>query len=146
MGSIQCNVEYEYQLSICCGTKENHRKPWSSWPVAGPSGCKLISSQQSGIKYASPNVSPYLCCCVFSFSFLFFPRKLLFTIIFSTSVSKSSHSHVTTDGQSICLDVEPLLVLLTRCLLLLTITVVFWWGALSDDWSGLSIVCQSVHQ
>jgi hypothetical protein len=36
-------------------------KPWSSWPVAGPSGCKLTSSQQSGIKYASPNTSPYLC-------------------------------------------------------------------------------------
>jgi hypothetical protein len=27
----------------------------------GPSGYKLTSSQQSGIKYANPNVSPYLC-------------------------------------------------------------------------------------
>jgi hypothetical protein len=35
-------------------------KPWSSWPVAGPSGCKLNSSQQSGIKHASPNISSHL--------------------------------------------------------------------------------------
>jgi hypothetical protein len=59
MWSMQCNVECGYQLSICSGTKENHRNPWSSWPVAGPSGCKLAWSQQSGIKYASPNISPY---------------------------------------------------------------------------------------
>jgi hypothetical protein len=44
MGSIQCNVEFGYQLSICSGTKENHEKPWSSWSVAGPSECKLTSS------------------------------------------------------------------------------------------------------
>jgi hypothetical protein len=31
-------------------------------------------------------------------------------------------------SQSVCLDVEPLLVLLTRCLLLLTIIVVSLWG------------------
>jgi hypothetical protein len=31
--------------------------------VARPSGSKLTSSQQSRIKYASPNNSPYLCCC-----------------------------------------------------------------------------------
>jgi hypothetical protein len=24
MGSMQCNVEFGYQLSICSGTKENH--------------------------------------------------------------------------------------------------------------------------
>jgi hypothetical protein len=29
------------------GIKENHGKPWLSWSVAGPSGCKLTSSQQS---------------------------------------------------------------------------------------------------
>jgi hypothetical protein len=58
MGSMQCNVKFGYQLSICSGTKENHGKPWSCWPVAGPSGCKLTSSQQSGIKSANPNISP----------------------------------------------------------------------------------------
>jgi hypothetical protein len=26
MRSMQCNVEFEYQLSICSGTKENQRK------------------------------------------------------------------------------------------------------------------------
>jgi hypothetical protein len=61
MRSMQCNMEFGYQLSICSGTKENHRKPWSSWPVTGPSRCKLTSSQQSDIKYASPNTSPYMC-------------------------------------------------------------------------------------
>jgi hypothetical protein len=36
MWSMQCNVEFGYQLSICSGIEENHGKPWSSWPVAGP--------------------------------------------------------------------------------------------------------------
>jgi hypothetical protein len=26
MGSMQCNVEFVYQLNICSGTKENHGK------------------------------------------------------------------------------------------------------------------------
>jgi hypothetical protein len=80
MGSMQCNVEFRYQLSIYSGTKENHEKPWSSWPVAGPSGCILTSSQQSGIKSASPNISSYLRCCVLLFWF-FFNQLFFFTII-----------------------------------------------------------------
>jgi hypothetical protein len=32
------------------------RKTLTSWPVAGPSGCKLTPSQQSGVEYASPNI------------------------------------------------------------------------------------------
>jgi hypothetical protein len=59
MGSMQCNVEFGYQLSICSETKVNHGKPWSNWPVAGPSECKLTSSQQSGMNSANPNISPY---------------------------------------------------------------------------------------
>jgi hypothetical protein len=47
MWSIQSNVEFGYQLSICSGAKENHGKPWSSWPITGPSGCKLTSSQRT---------------------------------------------------------------------------------------------------
>jgi hypothetical protein len=39
---------------------------------------ELTSSQQSGIKSASPNISPYLPC----FFLFFFPHKLLLTIIF----------------------------------------------------------------
>jgi hypothetical protein len=27
MRSMQCNVEFGYQLNICSGTKENHGKP-----------------------------------------------------------------------------------------------------------------------
>jgi hypothetical protein len=50
-----------------------------------------------------------------------------------------------TVSQSVCLDVEPLLILMTGCLLLLTNTIVSLWGALSDERSGLSIVSQSLH-
>jgi hypothetical protein len=57
---MQCKVEFGYQLSTCCRTEENHGKPCSSWPVAEPSGRKLTSSQQSGIKYANPNITPIL--------------------------------------------------------------------------------------
>jgi hypothetical protein len=39
------------------------RKTLIEFAVAGPSGCKLTSSQQSGIKYTNPNISPYLCHC-----------------------------------------------------------------------------------
>jgi hypothetical protein len=35
MGSIQCNVQFGYQLSIFPDAKENHIT--LSWPVAGPS-------------------------------------------------------------------------------------------------------------
>jgi hypothetical protein len=59
---MQCNVEFGYQLSICSRTEENHGKPYSSLPVAGPSGCKMTSSQQPGAKHANPNISPCLCC------------------------------------------------------------------------------------
>jgi hypothetical protein len=76
MWSMQCNVEFGYQLSICSATKENHGKPWSIWSVEGHSGWKLTSSQKSGNKYASPNTSPYLCYS-FSFSFFFlFPESI----------------------------------------------------------------------
>ena len=27
VGSVQCDVEFWYRLSICCGTEENHGKP-----------------------------------------------------------------------------------------------------------------------
>jgi hypothetical protein len=53
---MHCNTEFGYKLSICSGTKENHGKPCSSWPIAGPSACELTSSQQSGIEFASPNI------------------------------------------------------------------------------------------
>jgi hypothetical protein len=50
MWSMQSNVKVGAQLSICSGIEENHGKPWSSWPVAGPSGCKLTCSHQFGIQ------------------------------------------------------------------------------------------------
>jgi hypothetical protein len=54
---MQCNVEFGYQLSICSGTKENHGKPWSSWQVAGPSGCKLTSSRSRSYFTTDKSVS-----------------------------------------------------------------------------------------
>jgi hypothetical protein len=52
--TVQCGIWVP--LSIRSGTKENHGKPCSSWPVAGPSGCKLTTGQQFGVEYASPNI------------------------------------------------------------------------------------------
>jgi hypothetical protein len=66
MRSVQCDLEFGYQLSICSGTKENLGKSCSRCPVAGPSGCK----QQSAIEYASPNISPNLCFFFLSLSHL----------------------------------------------------------------------------
>jgi hypothetical protein len=74
---VKHGVQRGYQLSICSGTTENYRKPWSSWPVAGPSGCKLTSSQQSDIRYASANISPCLSCCFFPI--FLFSHELFFT-------------------------------------------------------------------
>jgi hypothetical protein len=88
-----CNFEFGYQLSICSGTKENHRKPESSWPVAGPSGCKLTFSQQPDIEYANPNIS--LCCC-----FIEKHTQVVFTNIFICVASCNpctSHGRETTD-------------------------------------------------
>jgi hypothetical protein len=65
MWSMQCNVEFGYQLRIFSRIEKNQGKLWSSWPVARPSGCKLTSSQQSGIKYAYPNIRPYLAVALF---------------------------------------------------------------------------------
>jgi hypothetical protein len=49
MRGMQCNVEFGANSVFVLRTEENHGKRWSSWPVAGPSGCVLTSSQQSGI-------------------------------------------------------------------------------------------------
>jgi hypothetical protein len=51
-----------------------------------------------------------------------------------------SRSHIATDGQSESLGVEPHVRLVTRYLLLLTVTVSFLWGALSNERTGLPFV------
>jgi hypothetical protein len=94
----QCNVEFGYQLSICSGAKENHGKSWLSWPVTGPSGCKLTYSQQAGIKYASPNISPYLCCVflfLFSKRFLFFQKLFFYNYFYVRTVWISTKPLIT---------------------------------------------------
>jgi hypothetical protein len=51
---------------------------------------------------------------------------------------ETSQSRVRTDGQSVCLDVEPLLVLMTICLLLSDDYCRVFVGILSDERLGLS--------
>jgi hypothetical protein len=154
MWSMHCNVEFAYQLSICSGTKENHGKPWSSWLVAGPSGCKLTSSQQSGIKYAGPNISSYLRLFPFFFSFeniyKFFLRTFLsvhnldkYQIVYNTCVGNEcifAEAEVTlrlTVSQSVRLGVEPTVGLATRYWFCLKFAVLSLWSALSC----LPLVC-----
>jgi hypothetical protein len=59
--------------------------------------------------------------------------------------SSQSQSRVTTDDQSVGFDVETLLALKTRCLLLFDGYCRIFVGSLSDEGSGLSIVSQSFH-
>jgi hypothetical protein len=47
-------VQHEMWVPTCSRTEEDHGEPWSSWQVAGPSECKLITSQQSGIYIQEP--------------------------------------------------------------------------------------------
>jgi hypothetical protein len=58
-------------------------------------------------------------------------------------VASTSRSHITTDGQSVCQGIEPTLGLVTKYYFLsegrfLKVAVLFLWGALSDERSGLS--------
>jgi hypothetical protein len=48
--AVQCGIWVPTQYSLWDQGK----------PVAGSSGCKLTTSQQSDVEYASPNISPYL--------------------------------------------------------------------------------------
>jgi hypothetical protein len=98
MRSMQCNAEFGYQLRIRSGTKENHGNPWSGWPVIGPSGCKLTSSQQSDIEYASPNISPCLWGC-----FIINTYTVCFTdVLYSYNLDKQhTKTHLESVGLSI---------------------------------------------
>jgi hypothetical protein len=77
--ALQCNVDFGYQLSICSGTKENHGKPWSGWPVAGPSECNwlLASSPANTPGLALVPICDVVFLFYFSFLFLFFNKFLL---------------------------------------------------------------------
>jgi hypothetical protein len=61
-----------------------------------------------------------------------------------------SRSCFTTDGQSVCLGVEPTLGLVTRCYFMsenlsLKFAYLFLWDALSDERTGLQFVVQSLN-
>jgi hypothetical protein len=57
-------VRHAVQHGICSAFARDQGKLQNTLIelVAGPSGRKLTSSQQSGIKYTSPKIKPYLCC------------------------------------------------------------------------------------
>jgi hypothetical protein len=57
--TVQCGIWAPMQHPLWDQGKP--RKPQLSWLVAGPSRHKPTSSQQSGIKYMTPNTSPHLC-------------------------------------------------------------------------------------
>jgi hypothetical protein len=82
---MQCKVEFGYQLNICSGTRENHGRPWSSWPVAGLSERNWLLASSPALNSRTPTLVPTLCYCIFLlffffiflFFFLFFHNKLL---------------------------------------------------------------------
>jgi hypothetical protein len=99
MGSMQCNVEFGYNLSICSGTKENHRKPWLSWPVAGPSECNWLLASSLALNPGTLTFVLTLCCCIFLFCFLFvflfFSRQvILFLQLFVCAYDLDKHRTV----------------------------------------------------
>jgi CTP synthase (UTP-ammonia lyase) len=59
--AVQCGIWVQTQNLLC--DQEKPRKTLIKMVVAGPSGSKLTSCQQSGIKYAIPTIIPYLCFC-----------------------------------------------------------------------------------
>jgi hypothetical protein len=61
MWSMQCNVEFGYQLSICSRIEENHGKPWSSWSTTTDSNDLYKPSVRSTQK-----TKPF--CCWGSFT------------------------------------------------------------------------------
>jgi hypothetical protein len=85
-----------------------------------PADCffKLSHLQSRGTDRAAQKSQPLYCC--------------------------QSQSHIATDSQSltqsVSLGVEPHLGLMTRYFYCLTVTVLFLWGALSDEGAGLSFV------
>jgi hypothetical protein len=94
----------------------------------------------------------YLTCCTRVIS----SNSILFWASFTgketspASYSRRSRSYFTTDGQSVCLGVEPTLGLVTRYYFLwegccLKIAVLFLWGALSDERTGLQFAVQSLN-
>jgi hypothetical protein len=85
MESMQGNVEFGYQLSICSGIKEKHGKPWSSWPVAGPSDCNWLLASSPALNPRTLTLIPTLCYCIF---FLFFSLLFLLELFLRPTVSQ----------------------------------------------------------
>jgi hypothetical protein len=47
MRNMQCDVEFEYQISTCLRAEEYLAETWLQCSVSGPSGCILTSNIQS---------------------------------------------------------------------------------------------------
>jgi hypothetical protein len=58
MRNLQCDAEFEYQISTCPRAEENLGEIWLHCSVAGPSGCIWTSSTQSGIQVEESQRQP----------------------------------------------------------------------------------------
>jgi hypothetical protein len=105
MGSMQCNVEFGYQLSICSATKENHGKPWSSWTVAGPSECNWLLASSPALNPRTLTLVHTLCYCIFLFCFFFFSFSLPLTTRrdYDGSILTRLHTRLNQMGNTLCL-------------------------------------------
>jgi hypothetical protein len=74
-------------------TEEYCGKPQSCWPIAGLSGCKVTSSQQSGIKYINHDISPYLAAALFEHRVLFMFILWMSNEQFYIACAKSVHAY-----------------------------------------------------
>ena len=88
--SKRCSLDFGYQQTVCFGTEGNLGKPWSNWSVAGPSGCTLTSSQQTGVRI----LTAALTCAVGLFvrSFKFYCRHLHCSVEWITN--RLNHSEI----------------------------------------------------
>jgi hypothetical protein len=154
------HVNHAVQRGIWVPTQHflwDEGKPWSNWPVAGPSGCKLISSQQSDIKYVS-------LCAVTLLKNIYKLFLQIFFCAFNLDKHQTSaegmnaymHKHaynsliITPCASKSCyvsqyvLVSSPLWNLWPDIIFCLKVAVLSMWGALSDERLGLSLVshCQ----
>jgi hypothetical protein len=84
MGSMQCNVEFGVPTQHLLWDQGKPQKTLIGLAGRRTFRMQMTSSQQSSIKSANPNISPYLLLLNFSFLFfisfsffLFFHNKLL---------------------------------------------------------------------
>jgi hypothetical protein len=58
MRNLQCDAEFEYQISTCPRAEENLGETWLHCSAAGPSECILSSNMQSCIQVEESQRQP----------------------------------------------------------------------------------------